>query len=214
MADDFKNRLKGLREERRLLQSDMAQLLQITKSAYGYYEQGRREPDLGTINVLASYFGVSVDYLLGRTGIKSGGAEENSIAGGMVSVPILGRIKAGPDGFLEEEPLGTIMTEKRLLNSSPHFWLEVRGDSMNGMAINEGDYVLIRKEPCTVSGKICAVMINGSEATLKRVRFQPDGILLESANPSYPSRFFPSSDLQNGFVSIIGIAREIRRFIS
>lgn len=60
-------RLKELREERNLLQKDIAKYLNITSSAYGYYEQGKRSLDIGTINKLADFFYVSADYLLGRT---------------------------------------------------------------------------------------------------------------------------------------------------
>jgi transcriptional regulator with XRE-family HTH domain len=64
-------RLKELREEKGLLQKDVAKYLKITTSAYGYYEQGKRDPDTETLQKLADFFNVSVDYLLGRTDIKN-----------------------------------------------------------------------------------------------------------------------------------------------
>ncbi|QNU65781.1 helix-turn-helix transcriptional regulator [Ruminiclostridium herbifermentans] len=60
-------RLRELREEKKLLQKDIANLLNITASAYGYYEQGKREPDTHTVKSLADFYNVSTDYLLGRT---------------------------------------------------------------------------------------------------------------------------------------------------
>lgn len=60
-------RLKILREERGLLQSDIAKLLNITPSAYGYYEQGKREPKQDALLLLANLYEVSTDYLLGKT---------------------------------------------------------------------------------------------------------------------------------------------------
>lgn len=62
----FASRLRQLRQERKLRQKDMAEKLGITESAYGYYEQGRREPPYETLQQLADFFGVSIDYLLGR----------------------------------------------------------------------------------------------------------------------------------------------------
>ncbi len=70
-------RLRELREERNLLQKDIANLLNITTSAYGYYEQGKREPDTHVVNSLADFYDVSSDYLLGRTNCKS---TENNIS--------------------------------------------------------------------------------------------------------------------------------------
>lgn len=63
-------RLKQLRLEKNLIQKEIAQLLNISTSAYGYYEQSKRDPDTKTLIILAEFFDVSVDYLLGLTDIK------------------------------------------------------------------------------------------------------------------------------------------------
>lgn len=59
-------RLKELRTSQNLKQKDIAEALGISVQAYSNYENGNREPDLETLNNLANYFKVSVDYLLGR----------------------------------------------------------------------------------------------------------------------------------------------------
>lgn len=66
----FADRLKQLRSEKGLVQKDMAIFLNITTSAYGYYEQGKRNPDPKTLIKLSDFFNVSVDYLLDKTDIK------------------------------------------------------------------------------------------------------------------------------------------------
>ena len=63
----FAERLKALRIKHRMLQKDMAKKLGITASAYGFYEQGKREPPIEIINKIANIFDVSTDYLLGRS---------------------------------------------------------------------------------------------------------------------------------------------------
>ena len=63
----FPERLKLLRTTKHLLQKDLAKLLDITTSAYGFYEQGKRTPDPVALIQLADFFDVSLDYLLGRT---------------------------------------------------------------------------------------------------------------------------------------------------
>lgn len=60
-------RLLYLRQQKKKTQADLASLLGVTRQAYGYYEKGEREPDTESLNMLADYFEVSVDYLLGRT---------------------------------------------------------------------------------------------------------------------------------------------------
>jgi len=63
-------RLKNLRKERGYLQKDIADYLNISKSAYGYYEQGRNEPDIQTILKLSLFYNVSTDFLLCKTDIE------------------------------------------------------------------------------------------------------------------------------------------------
>ena len=62
----LKDRLKELRKARKLLQKDIAKLLNITTSAYSTYETGVALPTADTLSLLATFFGVSVDYLLDR----------------------------------------------------------------------------------------------------------------------------------------------------
>lgn len=59
-------RLKELRKNNHKTQEEMAALIGVTRGAYGNIENGRREPDFATLTTLAEYFGVSVDYLMGR----------------------------------------------------------------------------------------------------------------------------------------------------
>lgn len=66
----FSKRLEQLRYEKELTQQQMADILGITRQAYGNYENGKREPDFITIKKLASFFGVSLDYLLGDSDIR------------------------------------------------------------------------------------------------------------------------------------------------
>lgn len=63
----FSARLQELRKERGLSHQKMADILGIVKAAYGFYEQGRNYPNTETIIKIADFFGVSLDYLFGRT---------------------------------------------------------------------------------------------------------------------------------------------------
>ena len=59
-------RLKEVRQRANKTQNEIAELLGISRPAYTRYENGEREPDFASLNFLADYFGVTVDYLLGR----------------------------------------------------------------------------------------------------------------------------------------------------
>ena len=62
----MKNRLRELREAKKLYQKDMARFLNVAVSTYSYWEKGTYEPDQEVLSKLADFFNVSVDYLLGR----------------------------------------------------------------------------------------------------------------------------------------------------
>ena len=64
---DFSSRLTNLRKEKKILQADVAKKIGVARATYGAYEQGNRQPDFETLEKIADFFGVTTDYLLGRT---------------------------------------------------------------------------------------------------------------------------------------------------
>jgi transcriptional regulator with XRE-family HTH domain len=67
----FGNRLKELRIEKGLTQEELGELVNLTKANISKYESGKLEPNIDTINYLASFFDVSADYLFGRTTVRN-----------------------------------------------------------------------------------------------------------------------------------------------
>lgn len=63
----FSKRLKLLREETGLTQEELAKKLNISRGTYAHYETGKREPGFETLSLLADFFGVTIDYLLGKS---------------------------------------------------------------------------------------------------------------------------------------------------
>ncbi|MDO4535429.1 MAG: helix-turn-helix transcriptional regulator [Clostridium perfringens] len=66
----FANRLKLLRNEKKLTQAEFAKLIKVAPSTIGMYESGSREPNMDTIKIIAKFFSVSSDYLIGLTDIR------------------------------------------------------------------------------------------------------------------------------------------------
>ena len=167
-----------------------------------------------TLLKIASYFGVSVGFLLGteqkeKRPINSDETlPKNAI---MVScmIPILGTIPAGYPVLACEEILG--YAPANVHNPKECFFLRVNGDSMINAGINSGDLVLIRCQSCAEEGQIVACRVNGDEATLKRFRRQGKNIILMPENPNYPPRIVPQSDFDSGYAAIIGIAVQVTR---
>ena len=66
----YQNRLRDLREDKDLKQKDIAELLKVHQTTYSDYELGRLNIPIAALHMLADYYGVSVDYLLGSTNSK------------------------------------------------------------------------------------------------------------------------------------------------
>ncbi len=64
-------RIKELREKEKLSQLQLAEKLNLTQQAISLYEKGEREPGIDLINQLADFFGVTTDYLLGKSNIRN-----------------------------------------------------------------------------------------------------------------------------------------------
>ena len=124
----------------------------------------------------------------GRTTFRPSVVGEGRNGGG--GIPILGQIAAGvPIEALQTE-IGRIQPPEDLLGSGEHFALEVKGDSMIGAGILDGDVVLIKRTDTAESGDIVVALVDNEEATLKRLRKRGNSIALEAANPAYETRIF------------------------
>lgn len=75
----FPERLKYLRKEKELTQDELAKRLEISRSSLAMYEQGNREPDFETQESIADYFNVNLDYLMGRSNVRTPILEMNKI---------------------------------------------------------------------------------------------------------------------------------------
>ncbi len=105
-------------------------------------------------------------------------------------IPILGRIAAGAPIEALQNEIGRIAAPPDMLGPGEHFALEVKGDSMIGAGILEGDVVILRRGDTAESGDIVVALVDAEEATLKRLRKRGNSIALEAANPAYETRIF------------------------
>ncbi|MGA1179953.1 MAG: LexA family protein, partial [Marivivens sp.] len=81
-----------------------------------------------------------------------------------------------------------VAVPQAMLGKGEHYALEVKGDSMIDVGINDGDIVVIRETRTADNGDIVVALVEGQEATLKRFRRQNGMIALEAANPAYETR--------------------------
>ena len=182
----FGARLRQLRTARGLSQMDFSKQIGISKSSVNMYERGEREPGLETLENIADYFNVDMDYLLGKTDAISrifGASLPGNIhpMPEMKQIPLIGSIACGAP-IMAEEHIEEYINIPRHIHAD--FALTCKGDSMINARIFDGDMVYIRQQDTVENGEIAAVLIDG-EATLKRVRLFEDHISLEPENPQY-----------------------------
>jgi repressor LexA len=117
-------------------------------------------------------------------------APSTSLDSRTVSVPVMGRIAAGVPISAIQNHTHDIACPPDLLTNGEHFALEVKGDSMIEAGIHDGDIVVVRRCDSAENGDIVVALVEGEEATLKRLRKRGGAIALEAANPNYETRIF------------------------
>lgn len=106
-------------------------------------------------------------------------------------IPVLGRVPAGGPREAIEEVEGELLLDPDLVGEGEVFSLRVKGDSMTGAHICDGDHVLVRSQARAEEGEIVVAVIDG-EATVKRFRRWKGKVRLEAANPAYPPIVVPA----------------------
>ena len=199
------NRYKELRKRRGLTQLETSKLLNVDQSTISKWEQDKAIPDIYTLNKISELYNVSIDYLLGKEATS-----KNNKKG--VKIPVLGSIPAG----IALEAIEDILDYEEISEEQAHtgefFALKVKGESMEP-TIRNGDIIIFRKQEDADSGKICVVMINGNDATLKEIKKEPNGlwVLPHNPNSSFKPTFYSNEDVEKIPVRILGVAVEIRR---
>lgn len=135
----------------------------------------------------------------------------------VVPIPLLGTVKAGYNYLAEENWEGTKEIKEELAKTGEFFALRIKGDSMFE-TLWENDIVAVKKQDYADDGDIAVVLINGDEATVKKIRILENGIKLiplnrrinpETQEPFYEDMFFSKEDIETKPVKIIGVVKQI-----
>ena len=113
-----------------------------------------------------------------------------------VELPLYGKIAAGTPIEALRDHSDTVAVPGSMLANGDHYALSVEGDSMIDAGILDGDTVIIRRCETAENGVIVVALVDGSEATLKRLRKRGSSIALEPANQKYETRVFGPDRVQ------------------
>lgn len=180
---------------------DMCDALGVKYTTFTDWVKGNSYPRIDKIELMANYFGISKSDLVEKH------SNEGFVKG--VSINVLGRVAAGIPIDAIQDVIDTEEITEELSKTGDFFGLQINGDSMEPRMC-KGDVVIVRKQDDAESGDIVIAMVNGYDATCKRLRKYRDGIELISNNPSYDPMFFSNKEIEQKPVKIIGKVIELR----
>ncbi len=193
-------RIRERRKAAHMTQAELGDAVGFVKTTVCSWEKDKFKPDVDTIERIAHALGTTARYLLGYTddprppltwkidsedfglGVALNAYENLIPLPEMQKIPLIGTIACGDPITAEENVEGYVDAP---VAKKCHFALRCKGDSMINARIMDGDIVFIRQQDTVNDGEIAAVLID-DEATLKRVHFLPQGMLmLQAENPKY-----------------------------
>jgi repressor LexA len=118
-------------------------------------------------------------------------------------LPIIGEIAAGGPIEAYQEASESMAVPEMLAPSGDAYVLRVRGDSMIGAHIADGDFVLIRPQQTARDGDIVVANVDDNGVTLKQFFREKDRIRLQPANPAYPPQYYPEVRVQGKLIGVI-----------
>jgi len=200
-------RIKQLREKHGLQQKSLALDLGVSQPTICDWESGKKIPSFKNTIKIADFFHVTTDYLLGKSNDPNTNNEIN-----VIRVPVLGRIPAGIpleaiDDIIDYEEI----PPERGSGGKEYFALRIKGSSMYPKYIDGDTVIFLAVNDCN-TGDDCAVLINGEDATFKKVIKHMDGIVLQPNNSdSFTAVYYSNAQVESLPVRVIGVAKEIRR---
>lgn len=212
--------LRNIRESLGYSIYDVNKLCDISPSYLSLMENGKRRPSPIILKKLSSIYNVDYNDLLKKAGfsdlVEDEKSEELKKIGAIplkdlntMRLPVLGTVKAGYDYLIQENIIGYVDVNLTFKKEDDNYYaLKIKGESMEPI-LSEGDTVIVHKQDFFESGKFCIVLINGEEATVKKVYKLEDGIELIALNPAYPSKKYTKKDMDKIPVKVIGVVKQL-----
>ena len=206
MLELYKN-IKRLREEKGMSQDTLAKLTGYTdRSSITKIEKGQVDLQQSKIELFAKALGTTARELVGW---ENKPLTEKKKTG--VIINVLGSVAAGipisaVEDIIDEEEVTEDMARQGNL-----FGLRIKGHSMEPN-ICDGDTVIIKEQPDAENGETVVVLINGDEATCKKIYKYEDGsIRLVPNNPAFSPKLYTLDEISTLPVTIVGKVIELRR---
>lgn len=195
-------RIKSAREDLKLTKRELAKRIGVHESSINKYEKGLVDIPLSKISELARVLKVTEAYLMGWE-------EKTPQTQQGLQIPVLGNVAAGIPISAVEDILDYEEVPQSWESQGEFFGLRIKGDSMQPK-MDDGDVVIVRQQSDANSGDTVIALVNGDDATCKKLQKTENGIMLVSTNPNYLPMFFTNEEIQTKPVVILGKVVELR----
>lgn len=187
-------------------QLEIAKSIGVSPQTFNTWCKGIAIPRMGKVQALADYFNINKSDLIEdkKLNIDTVPIESD------YTIPVLGRVAAGYGKEAVEEVIGQIEISPALAAKGDYFGLLIKGDSMIP-TLYDGDTVIVQRVDDAESGDLVIALVNGHDATCKRLQKYAEGIALIPQNPVYEPMRFTESEIDTTPVKILGKVIEMRR---
>lgn len=208
--------LKDIRETKELSLRTVEKFTGIGFTHLSMIENGKRNVTPALLRNLAKVYNIDYLDLYEKAGYidliedeKKSKYVTDELGTPVVSIPLLGTVKAGYNWLAEENIVDYITIRENIPNVNEYFALRITGDSMLPL-LSDGDLVIVHSQENIESGQTAVILINGEEATIKKIIKTNEGIELHAMNPYYPIRKFTYEDMKNIPIKIIGRVKQAK----
>ena len=125
----------------------------------------------------------------------------------VIDIPLYGKIAAGTPIEAISNSTSIVSTPVNMITTGEHYALEISGDSMINLGINDKDIAIIKKSSIANNGQIVVALVDKQEATLKKIKKTSSNIVLIPANDLYQSQTYESSRIEVQGI-LVGIMRQ------
>lgn len=188
----------------------VAKQLGLSSAVCTQWKQRGTTPKVEYLHKIAAYFGVSVDYLAGRSPLPDTSNVTTPDGDTVHYRPVFNSVSAGFGAYADSDVVGFMP----LIISNPYdvdntICINVRGDSMYPK-IEDGDTIVVRKQDTLQNGEIGVIRF-GDEFFVKRVEFEKNALRLISINPEYAPRLIKGSDLDQAEIvgKVVKIVKDL-----
>ena len=202
----FSERLRYYLKKYEITQLELSKRLGVgTTSVYNWCN-GIKSPRMDKVDAMCRIFNCKRSDLMEE---KDPNVAPTTIEAGCI-IPVLGRVAAGYGKEAIEEVVDHIEISSALASKGEFFGLLIKGDSMVP-TLYDGDTVIVERTSDAESGDLVIALVNGSDATCKRLQKYAEGIALIPINAAYEPMRFTDSEIDTTPVRILGKVVEMRR---